>query len=263
MSKMSATTPTATTNAASETTTATTATTTTTTTTTTTATPMASTAPTGGPRRPLEIAEALATVEARAASAAVLVEGWSDEAAVEALARRCADPSSRAHVVVLPIGGVTNLARFAGALRATHPAIRLAGLYDASEERLALRALTRAGVIAAASRAQAEAAGFFACESDLEDELIRALGPEAVQNIVAREDELASFRRFQAQPEHRGRALHPQLKRFLGTRAGRKIRYGTLLVEALESERVPVALRRLLAHALHGSSSPPQPARDA
>jgi hypothetical protein len=212
-------------------------------------------APGGGPRRPLEVAEALALVVDRDARAAVLVEGWSDEAAVVALAGRRAVSLARERVVVLPIGGVTNLGRFATALRAQVPAAALAGLYDASEERLALRALERSGVLSAATRAQAEAAGFFACEDDLEDELIRALGPEAVERIVAREDELASFRRFQAQPEHRGRALHAQLKRFLGTRAGRKIRYGALLVDALDAERVPLALRRVLAHLLENRAA--------
>jgi hypothetical protein len=35
--------------------------------------------------------------------------------------------------------------------------------------------------------------------------------------------------------------------RFLGTKKGRKIRYGRLLVEALDSERVPAPLDNLLA----------------
>jgi hypothetical protein len=46
-----------------------------------------------------------------------------------------------------------------------------------------------------------------------------------------------------------------QLRRFLGTRAGRKIRYGTLLVDALAPERVPNALRRVLAQAVDACSS--------
>jgi len=38
------------------------------------------------------------------------------------------------------------------------------------------------------------------------------------------------------------------LRRFLGTRAGRKVRYGTLLVDALDLDRVPGALDGVLAH---------------
>jgi len=37
------------------------------------------------------------------------------------------------------------------------------------------------------------------------------------------------------------------LRRFLGTRAGRKVRYGTLLVDALDLDRVPPALDAVLA----------------
>ena len=64
---------------------------------------------------------------------------------------------------------------------------------------------------------------------------------------VEAEGELASFRRFQDQPAQRGRDLHAQLRRFLGTRAGRKVRYGALLVDALELDRVPRALDLALA----------------
>ena len=90
--------------------------------------------------------------------------------------------------------------------------------------------------------------GFYACDVDLEDELIRALGTAAVERVLDAEGELVSFRRFQEQPAQRGRDLHAQLRRFLATRAGRKVRYGTLLVDALELDRVPRALELALAH---------------
>ena len=85
------------------------------------------------------------------------------------------------------------------------------------------------------------------CHADLEDELIRALGPEAVEEIVAAEGELRSFRTFQRQPAQQDRHLDAQLRRFVGTRGGRKVRYGRLLVEALDPDRVPEPLDRLLA----------------
>ena len=96
-----------------------------------------------------------------------------------------------------------------------------------------------------------EGHGFYACDADLEDELMRALGTAAVERVLDAEGELASFRRFQDQPAQRGRDLHAQLRRFLGTRAGRKVRYGTLLVDALELDRVPPALDLALAR-VHG-----------
>ena len=91
---------------------------------------------------------------------------------------------------------------------------------------------------------------FHACDVDLEDELIRAVGTAGVERVLEAEGELASLRRFQDQPGQRDRDLHAQLHRFLGTRAGRKVRYGTLLVDALDLDRVPRALDLTLRHAL-------------
>ena len=111
-----------------------------------------------------------------------------------------------------------------------------------------MRSLYRAGLANALTRAEGEKLGFFVCDADLEDELIRALGTTVVECILASEDELSSFRRFQDQPAQRGREKQAQLRRFIGTRARRKIRYGTLLVDALDLERVPRPLALALTH---------------
>ncbi len=203
--------------------------------------------PPTGIQPPLTVAQALARVTQARARAAILVEGWSDEAAIEAAALHGGAALAARGVVLLPVGGVTNLGKFAQALRAETPSLQLAGLYDASEESVALRGLQRAGLLAAPTREAAAGAGFHACESDLEDELIRAAGTDVVERLLAQEMALASFRRFQRQPEHRERALHAQLKRFMGTRAGRKARFGLLLAEALAPERLPAPLRAVLA----------------
>ena len=202
-----------------------------------------------GIRPPLTVPEALERVTHLRARAAILVEGWSDEAAVEAVAYARGVALADAGVVVLPLGGITNLARFAAALIAHDPGLRLAGLYDASEEIVALRALQRTGFAAVTTRDAAAQAGFFACDTDLEDELIRAVGTDTVERLLSAEDALASFRRFQRMPEHRERAPHAQLKRFMGTRAGRKTRFGFLMAAALAPDRIPAPLRRVLAHA--------------
>jgi len=202
------------------------------------------------PRHPLEITGAIALVTQLRARTALLVEGWSDEAALQAWATSCETRLVDHAVVVLPVGGITNMTKFAAALKAHDAALRLGGLYDASEESLALRGLERAGLGAGLTRARAQALGFFACECDLEDELIRALGNEAVERVLDAQGELTSFRRFQKQPFQRGRDTQAQLKRFMGTRGGRKTRYGRLLVQALATDRVPLPLRAVLAHAL-------------
>jgi hypothetical protein len=183
-------------------------------------------------------------IDARA-HAAILVEGWSDQAALEALARRRGRDLRAEGIVVVPIGGATNVERFVQALGPHGLRVRLAGLCDVAELRHVRRGLERAGVTASAGT---EDHGFYACDADLEDELIRALGTAAVERVLDAAGELVSFRRFQDQPAQRGRDLHAQLRRFLGTRSGRKVRYGALLVDALELDRVPRALDLALAH---------------
>jgi hypothetical protein len=93
-----------------------------------------------------------------------------------------------------------------------------------------------------------ERLGFFVCDRDLEDELIRSLGPPAVEAVLDAQGELRSFRTFQKQPAQQGKTIEQQLRRFMGTRSGRKIEYARLLVDALDLERVPPPLDRLLAH---------------
>ncbi len=67
--------------------------------------------------------------------------------------------------------------------------------------------------------------------------------------LVDAQGELDSFRRFQEQPAQRARSLDVQLHRFMGTRARRKVRYGSLLTEALDLAHVPRALELVIAHA--------------
>jgi hypothetical protein len=90
------------------------------------------------------------------------------------------------------------------------------------------------------------------CDRDLEDELIRALGADAVVDVVARQGELRSFRTLQRQPAQEGRSVEARLHRFLGSKGGRKVRYGRLLVDALDLDRVPDPLDRVLADAQRG-----------
>lgn len=168
------------------------------------------------------------------ARAVVLVEGVSDRRAVETLARRRGRDLGAEGVAVVPMGGYGNLPR---ALE-QYPDVLLAGLYDVGEERHFLRAL------GCKDREELERAGFYACTRDLEDELTRAVGPDAVQRVLAQQGELHAFRTYQKQPAHRDRPLSEQLHGFMWNR---KQRYAVLLVEALELEDVPRPLDRVLA----------------
>ena len=200
-----------------------------------------------GPRPPLSVAVALDGLRGRGAQAVILVEGWSDQAALEALARRRGRDLVADGVAILPMGGITNLAKFVQALGPQGAGLRLAGLCDEAEAPAVARQLHRLGVLAAPTLSAAAAAGFHVCRADLEDELVRALGAAGVEAVLEREGELVSYRRFQDQPAQRGRDAGAQLRRFLGTRAHRKIRYGGLLVEALPMDAVPPPLDAALA----------------
>jgi hypothetical protein len=93
-----------------------------------------------------------------------------------------------------------------------------------------------------------ERLGFFVCVADLEDELIRALGAAGVEEVVAAQGDLRSFRTLQKQPAWQGRPPEQQLRRFMGSGGSRKTRYARLLVEALEPSKVPRPLSAVLAH---------------
>ncbi|MFI6848959.1 ATP-dependent endonuclease [Kitasatospora sp. NBC_00085] len=169
---------------------------------------------------------------------AVLLEGPSDLAAVEALAGRYGRDLAAEGVCVIPMGGAMNIGRYAGLLGPPGLGLRLAGLCDEGEQGFYERGLERAG---------APRQGFFVCAADLEDELIRALGVARVEEIVRAEGDLPAWQTFVRQPAHQGRSPQRQMRRFLGTKKGRKIRYGSLLVEALDSAPVPAPLHDLLA----------------
>ena len=179
---------------------------------------------------------------------AVLVEGISDQRAVQALAARAGRDLEAEGVAVVPMGGATNLGRFLELLGPAGANLRLAGLCDAGEAPGFRRGLARAGLGPQRNDLDLERAGFFVCDADLEDELIRALGVQAVELVIERQHEIGSLRTLQRQPAQRARPHDQQLRRFLGTRAGRKIRYARLLVEALGPSRFPAPLERLLAY---------------
>ncbi|WP_405014974.1 TOPRIM nucleotidyl transferase/hydrolase domain-containing protein [Kitasatospora sp. NBC_01539] len=170
---------------------------------------------------------------------AVLLEGLSDLAAVEALAVRHGRDLPAEGVCVIPMGGAMNIGRYADLLGPPGLGLRLAGLCDQGEQPFYDRGL---------DRARAAREGFFVCAADLEDELIRALGVARIEEVLRTEGDLQAWRTFVRQPAQQGRPPQQQMRRFLGTKKGRKIRYGRLLVEALDSERVPAPLHDLLAN---------------
>ncbi|MFD9408208.1 TOPRIM nucleotidyl transferase/hydrolase domain-containing protein [Streptomyces sp. NPDC059989] len=167
----------------------------------------------------------------------VLLEGPSDVAAVNALAESRGRDLAAEGVCVLSMGGAMSVGRFTELLGPPGLGLRLAGLCDEAERGYYTRGL---------ERARAAQEGFFVCAADLEDELIRALGTARVEDLVRAEGDLRALQTFLRQPAQQGRSSQQQLRRFFGTKKGRKIRYGRVLVEALEPDRVPAPLDDLL-----------------
>ena len=172
----------------------------------------------------------------------------SDQLALETLATRRGRDLEAEGIAIIPMGGSKNIAAHLAVFGPGGLGVRLAGLCDAAEAGDFRRGLERAGLGQNLTHEELESRGFFVCVEDLEDELIRTLGTASVERIVEAQGEMDSFRTFQKQPAQRGRKLQDQLRRFMGTRAGRKALYAPLLVEALDLERVPRPLDGVLAN---------------
>lgn len=179
----------------------------------------------------------------------MLVEGISDQHALEALAARRGRNLDAEGVSVVPIGGAQAIGRFLSRFGPEGLDVKLAGLCDSGEELDFQRALERAGLGSDLTRrAEMEALGFYVCVEDLEDELIRSLGAATVEQIVEAQGDLGSFRTLQKQAAWRGRTPEEQLRRFMGSGGRRKIRYARLLVDALDLTQAPRPLELVLAH---------------
>ena len=199
--------------------------------------------PAGGPQA---TRRALARVSG--SRAIVLVEGISDQVALETLAARRGRNLDGEGISIVPIGGAHAIGRFLTRFGPLGSGTRLAGLCDAGEEEVFRRSLERAGFGSRLTRSDMERLGFYVCVADLEDELIRALGPASVEAVLDSQGDLGSFRTFQKQPAWRGRRIEAQLRRFLCSADRRSIRYARLLVEAPDLAQVPRPLDGVLAH---------------
>ena len=159
--------------------------------------------------------------------AVVLVEGITDRIALVAVAAKLG--LDLAGIEIVPIGGAQAIRR----AFAEHDGEHVVGLCDAGEERWFRRVLGDATYV---------------CVEDMEDELIRSLGPAGVEGVIDEQGELESFRHFQNQPAWRGRPVELQLHRWLRSAHRRNKRYPPLLVAALEPERIPRPLVGVLEH---------------
>jgi hypothetical protein len=178
--------------------------------------------------------------------AVVLVEGHSDRVALQTLAARQGRDLAAEGVEVVVMHGITNTRTFAMRYGPRGLGVPLAGLYDADQETKLRSGLAQAGLDAALEPDGPQRLGFHRCTEDLEDELIRALGVDAVEAVIEAAGETRSLDLLAGMPVQRAWPREAVLRRFLGVRSGRKARYAALLVEALQPDRVPEPLAAVL-----------------
>jgi hypothetical protein len=192
-------------------------------------------------------ATARALMKAEDATTIVFVEGVSDQIALETVAARLGYDLAADGTVVFPIGGAHALVRFARQFGPLGDGVRLAGLCDVGEEEVYRRGLIEAHVGSPSTRDEMEQLGFHVCVEDLEDEFIRAIGASQIERLFKSQGDLRSFRSLQAQPAWRGREVEAQMRRFFGSGARRKLRYGRLLAKSIDLDRLPYPLQGVLA----------------
>lgn len=199
-----------------------------------------------GADAPIE-ATAAALVRAESARSVVLVEGISDQIALETLAERQGRDLAVEQVVVVPIGGAQAAPSYLARFGPPGSDLSVRGLCDVAEERFFRRGMEAASLGTPAGREEMEALGFFVCVDDLEEELIRAAGRDEIEPLLDSQGDLGSFRTLQKQPAWRNEPFDAQMHRWLRAGARRNLRYARLLVVTVELDRMPRPLLSVLA----------------
>ncbi len=181
-----------------------------------------------------------------AASAVILVEGASDQVALESLARRQGRDLIALGVTVVAMGGAQAVWKNMEKIVRLDAATRITGLCDSAEAMHYERALRRVGLAPASGAIDLSDYGVFVCTEDLEDELIRALDQTDIEALLAGTGDLRSFRTMQKQPQWLGRPFNAQMRRWIGAGSQRKGRYAQLMTDHVALGRVPAPLLNVL-----------------
>ena len=180
-------------------------------------------------------ATAAALQAAAAAQTVVLVEGISDQIAVDTMLARSGRDAAEEQIVVVPIGGAQAISEFVSRF-ATRAEVDIVGLCDEAE----------AGFFADAFAAVGGADDYAVCAPDLEAELIACFEPAELEAIIEAHGELRSLRTLQKQAAWRGRPFDDQVHRWMRAKAVRSSRYAKILVEAARPEALPKPLVHLM-----------------
>lgn len=185
------------------------------------------------------------TIHARGTSRMfVLLEGPSDVAAVSALMKTLGiDPVP---VELVSLNGVTNVGRVLEEIRLLRGTdADVVGLCDAADTRFVEKALVADG-LPVADATDLPVYGFFVCQQDLEDELIRALGPGRALVALQGAGLGSKLEALRTQEPWVDRPLAEQLHRFCGAASGRKELAAGILATAMSEADIPEPLAMLL-----------------
>lgn len=185
------------------------------------------------------------TAEAFFATVVILVEGISDQLALEVLAERLEVNLDRLGVSIVPIDGADTLRTFLRILGPSGLKLQLRGLCDADKEDVWRGVLEEEGFAPVEDRASMASKGFHVADRDLEDELVAALGEQKVREVIATAGDASALGRFEQQAANAGSAEQDVLRKFVGSRR-RKVKYAPLLADVLDLEDVPHVLRGVL-----------------
>jgi hypothetical protein len=199
---------------------------------------------------PMNVSETLALTKAAANKyrTIVLVEGISDLLVLDALAKRLDIDLEATRTAMVAIGGATNIRNFVDLLTSHKQKVNICGLCDVGEVHYFQRTLERDDFGSDLTQSDLETLGFYACDADLEDELVRSVGVGGVLEVAEKEGELWAFRIFQTQPAWQGRSEEAQIRRWICSQSTRHMRYMPLLVHAMNLSSIPAPLGGLLAH---------------
>ena len=175
----------------------------------------------------------------------VLLEGPSDVAAVRAVAEHVGLRLDRRGVRLVDMGGATNVRRHLHDCAGARMSPRVLGMCDIKEAGFFVRALRDLGCDVS-SADELPRWGFHVCDRDLEDELMRALGPARVRAVLDGLRLSDRFATFTRQPAWVERDFHEQARRFAGVASGRKELMAAALASALDPDALPMPLRGLL-----------------
>ena len=174
-----------------------------------------------------------------------MLEGASDVAAVRAASERAGLGLGDAGVRLIDMGGATNVRRHLVEAARASTSPRVLGMCDIKEGAFFVRAL-RELECDVSSVDDLPRWGFQLCDRDLEDELMRALGPDGVRRVLDGLRLSGRFATFTRQPAWAARDFHEQARRFAGVASGRKEVMAAALAAALDPQALPSPLRQLL-----------------